>query len=72
VRRLFPGCEPLYAALGWRLFPSLDRVYVNARARAELVWTPRCDFRHVLDSLARGDDFRSDLACAVGSKGYHR
>jgi nucleoside-diphosphate-sugar epimerase len=72
VRRLFPDCGPLYAALRWRMFPSLDRVYVNARARTELGWRPTYDFRHVLDCVARGEDFRSELAREVGSKGYHR
>ena len=71
VRRLFPRCEALYAARGWTLFPSLDRVYVNAQAVAELGWRPRYDFRHVLDRLAAGEDIRSPLAQAVGSKGYH-
>jgi UDP-glucose 4-epimerase len=72
VRRLFPQSGPLYAALRWRMFPSLDRVYVNERARAELGWRPTYDFAHVLDCLAHGADFRSELARAVGSKGYHR
>ena len=72
VRRRFPESGPLYAALRWRMFPSLDRVYVNDRARAELGWRPKYDFRHVLDCLAAGADFRSELARAVGSKGYHR
>ncbi|HVN01331.1 MAG TPA: NAD(P)-dependent oxidoreductase [Caulobacteraceae bacterium] len=71
VERIFPGCGELYAARGWKLFPSLDRVYVNERARAELGWRPKYDFQHVLDSLAAGHDFRSPLAIAVGSKGYH-
>jgi UDP-glucose 4-epimerase len=71
VRRRFPGCEALYARLGWSLFPSLERVYVNARARAELGWAPRHDFATALDALARGGDPRSELARAVGAKGYH-
>ncbi|MGQ9369865.1 NAD-dependent epimerase/dehydratase family protein [Azospirillum sp. ST 5-10] len=71
VRRLFPDCEALFAARGWRLFPRIDRVYVNERARADLGWRPRHDFRHVLDRLRDGEDFRSPLARAVGSKGYH-
>jgi hypothetical protein len=53
------------------MFPSIGRVYVNARARAELGWAPRYDFRHVLDAVAAGEDFRSPLARAVGAKGYH-
>ncbi|HWF76120.1 MAG TPA: NAD(P)-dependent oxidoreductase [Caulobacteraceae bacterium] len=72
LRRLFPQSGPLFAALRWRMFPSLDRVYVNDRARAELGWRPKYDFAHVLACLARGEDFRSELAKAVGSKGYHR
>jgi len=70
VRRLFPDVDALYAARGWRLFPSLDRVYVNDRARTALGWTPKHDFRHALDCLANGGDFRSELARAVGVKGY--
>ena len=72
VRRLFPECDPLYAALRWRLFPSLDRVYVNEAARAELGWRPKYDFAHALNCLAHGRPFSSELARTVGSKGYHR
>ena len=72
VRRLYPEVDELYAAAGWTLFPSLDRVYVNDRARAALGWTPKYDFRRVLDCLAKGEDFRSELARQVGVKGYHR
>lgn len=71
VRRLFPDAAALYAARGWRLFPSIDRVYVNQRARNDLGWRPHHDFRRMLDSLATGTDFRSPVALVVGSKGYH-
>ena len=71
VRELYPDCAQLYAARGWRLFPEIDRVYVNARARGELGWHPEFDFAHVLSSLRAGSDFRSALAREVGSKGYH-
>jgi nucleoside-diphosphate-sugar epimerase len=71
VRTLFPDYEEAYRARGWRMLPGIDRVYVNRRARKDLGWTPRFDFRHVLDRLRRGDDVFSPLARAVGSKGYH-
>ncbi|MFK4386857.1 MULTISPECIES: NAD-dependent epimerase/dehydratase family protein [unclassified Bradyrhizobium] len=71
VRELYPECAQLYAARGWRLFPAIDRVYVNARARRELGWRPEFDFAHVLRSLRDGRDVRSALAREVGSKGYH-
>jgi UDP-glucose 4-epimerase len=71
VRRHFPDFERIYAERGWTMFPSIERVYVNERARRELGWTPRYDFRHALDRLAAGEDPRSPLALAVGAKGYH-
>jgi UDP-glucose 4-epimerase len=71
VRRLFPEYEEAYARRGWVMFPSLDRVYINTLARTELGWRPRYDFAHALASLAAGEDYRSPLARAIGSKGYH-
>jgi UDP-glucose 4-epimerase len=71
VRRLVPGFEEVYAARGWRMLDSIDRVYDNARARAELGWAPRHDFAFALERLRAGEDPRSALALAVGAKGYH-
>lgn len=71
VRALYSDCAQLYATRGWRLFPEIDRVYVNERARRELGWRPEFDFAHVLNSLRAGTDFRSALAREIGSKGYH-
>jgi UDP-glucose 4-epimerase len=71
VGRLFPDYEAEYARRGWRMFPSVGRVYVNARARADLGWTPRYDFRSVLDALKAGEEPSSPLARAIGAKGYH-
>ncbi|MBI3726454.1 NAD(P)-dependent oxidoreductase [bacterium] len=72
VGRLFPASREVYEPRGWRMFPSIDRVYVNAKAREELGWRPRWDFARVLECLLVGDDPRSSLARTVGSKGYHR
>ena len=71
VERLFPGAGALYAERGWTMFPAFDRVYVNARARRELGWRPRYDFRVVLDCLREGREWRSPLALDIGSKGYN-
>jgi UDP-glucose 4-epimerase len=73
VSRRVPGWREAYAQLGWTMLSSLDRVYDNARARAELGWRPRHDFAGVL-ARARdhGGDFRTELARAIGEKGYHR
>jgi hypothetical protein len=71
VRRRFPHVDDVFAPRGWTLLPSIERVYVNARAREELGWAPRYDFGAALDLLAAGEDFRSPLARAIGAKGYH-
>ena len=72
VKRSFPDYEEVYARRGWKMFPGIERVYVNERARKDLGWVPRYDFRRVLDSLKVGADPRSPLSRVVGSKGYHR
>jgi UDP-glucose 4-epimerase len=71
VRRLFPDQPAEYARRQWRIFPVLDRVYDNGRARRELDWAPLYDFRYVLDRLKSDDEARSLLARTVGAKGYH-
>lgn len=71
VARYVPGYADTYRAREWRMFPSIDRVYVNDSARHLLGWRPRRDFARVIELLRAGADFRSDLARAVGAKGYH-
>jgi nucleoside-diphosphate-sugar epimerase len=69
--RRVPGYEAEYARRGWKMVPGIDRVYVNERARNELGWQPRYDFKFIIDRLRAGDSMRSPLARLVGSKGYH-
>lgn len=72
VKQLFPAHETIYAQLGWQMFPTIDRVYVNARARRELGWQPRYDFARLLTLLQTGEtDLRSPMAKVIGCKGYH-
>jgi UDP-glucose 4-epimerase len=71
VRRYVPEYEAEYARRGWKMLPGIERVYVNERARTELNWQPRYDFRLLVDRLRAGQDTRSPLARLIGSKGYH-
>jgi UDP-glucose 4-epimerase len=71
VIRRVPGYGEVYARRGWSMFPRIDRVYVNDRARKDLGWEPRYDFARVIELLRAGDDPRSPLARAIGSKMYH-
>ncbi len=71
VRRRVPEYAMEYARRGWQMFPSIERVYINERARKELAWQPKYDFRRIIDLLKAGKDPFSPLAREVGSKGYH-
>ena len=71
VRRHLPHYEDIYSKHGWRMFPAIDRVYVNARARSALGWRPVYDFARVVSDLAAGEPLGSPLTRQVGIKGYH-
>src|SRR5215210_715760 len=70
VRRLYPEYEAVFAARGWRMLETIERVYVNDRARQELGWRPRHDFGSALERLRDGQAHGSALAAEVGAKGY--
>ncbi len=69
--RFLPDAPAVYQRLGGRLLPTIDRVYVDDAARADLGRTPEWDFRRALDRAAAGLPPRSDLATTVGAKGHH-
>ena len=71
LRRRVPEHEAIYARLGWSMFPSIDRVYVNDAARRDLGWEPAHELASVLGRLDAGDALWSPLASAVGKKRYH-
>ena len=72
VKRHVPSCEAEYGRRNWALFDTIDRVYVNDKARKKLGWTPKFDFASSIARLQAGEDFRSELTRQIGSKGYHR
>ena len=71
LERYVPGYAEQYRRRGWKMFASIGRVYDNSRARAVLGWNPEYGFGHVIERLARNEDYRSPLAKQVGAKGYH-
>jgi UDP-glucose 4-epimerase len=71
VRDRVPDYEAEYRRHGWKMFPCIGRVYVNEKARRELGWKPRYDFKHLIELLSSGKDLKSSMALKIGSKGYH-
>src|ERR1700735_1467363 len=58
------GWEDEYSRRGWRMFPSIDRVYDNALARRDLGWRPLWDFAAIVERLRATGDIRGTLAKA--------
>ena len=71
LARRCPDVSAFLDERGWRMLPTLDRVYANDRARTDLGWTPRYDVRAAADLVRSTGEPRSDLARSVGMKGYH-
>lgn len=71
VKRLIPAYADVYEKRGWKMFPGIERIYDNERARVELAWHPRHDFASTIARLQAGGDPRSELARSIGLKGYH-
>lgn len=72
VKSIYPEFEELYNKKGWKMFPQIGRVYINEKARKELGWNPKYDFKHILNCLKEGKGFQSELALEIGVKGYHK
>jgi UDP-glucose 4-epimerase len=51
VARYFPDYRQLYAARGWTMFQSIDRIYSAARAEQRLGFRCRTGFKEILDGL---------------------
>lgn len=56
IARHFPDAAALYAAAGWSLPASIDRVYDPSRAQRRLGFRCRTDFAAVLRALRDGTD----------------
>ncbi|MCP4318311.1 MAG: NAD(P)-dependent oxidoreductase [Hyphomicrobiales bacterium] len=71
LRRRLPDLAIEYARRGWKMFPKIDRVYINDMARIELGWSPKCDHRLLLQRLTANEPVLGPMAGTVGAKGYH-
>jgi len=66
-----PFIKSDYKRKGWKMFPKIGRIYVNEKARKDLNWNPKYDFKYILNCLKEEKDFKSKLAREIGIKGYH-
>ena len=71
VAEHFPKMQAIFDAAGYRMFPSIERVYDNSLARAQLGWRPKHNFASILSQIADNQPIGSVLSREVGIKGYH-
>ena len=80
ISKRVPFFEQAYAAAGWKMSPSISRVYDNSLARRDLDWHPKYDFEYICKSLifqhslgpaAEGYSIASPRALQIGRKYYH-
>ena len=68
--RRVPLAAEVWQERGWRFPDRLDRVYVNARARRDLRWSPRFDLNAIAARVAGGEPVQTPLSKVVGAKEY--
>ncbi|RFU81414.1 nad-dependent epimerase dehydratase family [Trichoderma arundinaceum] len=66
-----PTAAAVFRDKEWKYLDRLDRVYDSSKAVRELGWQPEYTFAKIMEKLARGEDWRSELVDKVGMKGYH-
>jgi nucleoside-diphosphate-sugar epimerase len=71
VKRAVAGAEAVFEKRRWRFLERMDRVYDSKKAVRELGWQPEYTFEKVVERLARGEGWTSELTARVGKRGYH-
>ncbi|KAI6764571.1 hypothetical protein HG531_012458 [Fusarium graminearum] len=66
-----PDCTRVFGERGWAHLKRIDRVYDSSRAVIELGWEPVYTFKHVIELIEQGKEWKSELTGKVGKKGYH-
>ncbi|KAL7943672.1 NAD(P)-binding protein, partial [Trichoderma barbatum] len=69
--KVVPATAAVFREKGWKHLDRMDRVYDSYKAVRELGWEPEYTFARIIEKLAQGDDWRSELVETVGKKGYH-
>ena len=71
LERYVPEYKAEYQRRGWKMFPTIDRVYDSSHAQQVLGWQPEYTFARALQRLSEDEDYRSPLTNEIGRKGYH-
>ncbi|SRR5579883_32696 len=48
LKKYYPAYKEIFDKMGWKMFPSLSRVYDNKKAREFLGWNPKYNFSDIL------------------------
>jgi nucleoside-diphosphate-sugar epimerase len=71
LKTIHPEYAEVFYNKNWKMLAGIDRVYDNSAARKDLLWKPKYSFKYILECLKDNKPWQSELATAVGAKGYH-
>jgi len=71
LQQIYPEYVDIFKKHNWKPPDGIGRVYVNHLAKKELGWTPKYNFHNLLSRINNNLPIHSDLALAIGVKGYH-
>jgi nucleoside-diphosphate-sugar epimerase len=71
INKAVPEAAAVFHNKGWKYLDRMDRVYDSSKAVRELGWEPEYTFARIIERIARGEDWCSELVGKVGKKGYH-
>lgn len=72
VQKYHPEFSEIFRRQGWKMLPTLGRVYDNGKARERLGWEPKWNFGKVIQRVNDGEPLLGPTAVDAGEKGYHR
>jgi len=62
LKKYYPSYKEIFDKIGWKMFPSLSRVYDNKKAREYLGWRPKYNFSEALGNVAFGGNAPNPMA----------
>ena len=69
IEKLFPEFRDIYDKMNWKMFKDIGRVYVNDKARRELDWQPKYDFKKCSRKSQDRENFLERTSTSNWAKG---
>jgi UDP-glucose 4-epimerase len=71
IEKRVPELAARFKQFDGSVFPQIERVYINAVARRDLGWEPRCDVNKMLAEIVDAKQPKSIISQQIVTIGYH-